>query len=94
MMITFINSLKQSSEASGISLDPVIGLDVRPRTHLEALGFGFMVVGPHVICLKTRLVEQDPIRTALRSTGISEVYHLPSVPAEIAEADLSVAKPE
>lgn len=94
MMITFINSLKQSSEASGISLDPVIGLDVRLRTHLEALGFGFMVVGPHVICLKTRLVEQDPIWTALRSTGISEVYHLPSVPAEIAEADLSVAKPE
>ena len=74
-------------------LDQFIGFDIRPRTHLEALGFGFMVVGPNVVCLKTKVVEQDPIWSALRSTGISEVYHFPSVPAGIAEADLAIAKP-
>ena len=93
MMVSFIHTLKRSSEASGILLDQFIGLDIRPRTHLEALGFGFMVVGPHVVCLKTKVVEQDPVWATLRSTGISEVYHLPSVPAEIAEPDLAIAKP-
>ncbi|MBX3295460.1 MAG: hypothetical protein KF762_07090 [Acidobacteria bacterium] len=93
MMVNFIHTLKRSSEASGISLDQFIGLDVRPRTHLEALGFGFMVVGSHMVCLKTQVVEQDPVWTALRSTGISEVYHLPSVPAGITEADLAIAEP-
>lgn len=94
MMVSFIHTLKRSSEASGILLDQFIGLDIRPRTHLEALGFGFMVVGPHVVCLKTKVVEQDPVWAALRSTGISEVYHLPSVPAGITEADLAIAKPK
>lgn len=93
MMVSFIHTLNKSSEASGISLDQFIGLDIRPRTHLEALGFGFMVVGPHVVCLKTKVVEQDPVWTALRSTGISEVYHLPSVPAGITEPDVAIAKP-
>jgi hypothetical protein len=47
-----------------------------------------MLVGPHVVCLKTRILEQDPAWSALRLTGISEVFHMPSVPAGIAESDL------
>lgn len=93
MMNRFLHALQKSSQESGIPVDPAIGFDIRPRTHLEALGFGFMVVGPRVVCLKTQVVEQDPIWRALRSTGISEVYHLPSVPAGISEPDLAIAKP-
>lgn len=71
MMISFINALKKSSEGSGIPTYPVIGLDIRSRTHLESLGFGFMIVGPHLVCLKITVAEQDPIWSALRSMGIS-----------------------
>lgn len=93
MMISFIRALQQSSRNTMITLFQPIGLDVRPRLHLGSLGFGFMLVGPHIVCLKTRLLEQDPVWTVLRSTGISEVFHMPSVPACIDETYLHTAKP-
>jgi len=93
MMSSFIRAIQQSSRVTRITLFDPIGLDVRPRLQLGSLGFGFMVVGPNVVCLKTRVSEQDPTWTFLRDTGISEVFHLPSVPARIAESDLHTAKP-
>lgn len=92
MMISFIRALQQSSRDTKIRLFQPIGLDVRPRLHLGSLGFGFMLVGPHIICLKTRISEQDPVWTVLHGTGISKVFHIPSVPAGIAESDLHTAK--
>lgn len=83
MMTGFIRTLSQSSEETGIPLYQTIGLDIRPRSHFGALGFGFMVLGSNVICLKTRVFEQDPVWAALRETDISEVFHVPSVPAGI-----------
>jgi hypothetical protein len=94
MMVSFIRTLEQSSRETGIPLFQTIGLDIRPRSHFGSLGFGFMVVGSNVVCLKTRVLEQDPIWTILRSTGISEVFHIPSVPASINEADFRTAKPD
>ncbi len=93
MMFCFISALQQSSRDTGIALFHAIGLDVRPRLGIGSLGFGFMLVGPHIVCLKTVVSERDPVWAVLRSTGISEVFHLPSVPAGIAESDLRVAKP-
>jgi hypothetical protein len=93
MMISFIKSLQQSSQEMGISLFDCIGLDVRPRSHLNTLGFGFMVIGGDVLCLKTIVSENDPVWTVLRASGVTEVYHVPSIPAGISEKDLSVAKP-
>lgn len=93
MMVSFIRELQQSTRDTEIGLFQTIGLDVRPRQHLESLGFGFMLVGPHIVCLKTVVSERDPVWTILRRTGISEVYHFPSVPAGIAESDLHIAKP-
>jgi hypothetical protein len=92
MMTSFIRALQKSSKESGISLSPVVGLDVRRRSDLGTLGFGFMALGPHVICLKTRISEDDPVWTTLRSTGIKEVIHVPSVPATITKEDLAVTK--
>ena len=86
MMTGFIRTLHQSSDETGIPLYQTIGLDIRPRSHFSALGFGFMVVGSNVVCLKTRVVEQDPVWAVLRATGISEVFHAPSVPAGIEES--------
>jgi hypothetical protein len=53
-----------------------------------------MLVGDCVVCLKTIISEQDFIWTALRSTGIKEVFHVPSVPLTIDEDQLKLAKPE
>lgn len=93
MMTSFIRALEQSSEATRIPLFRAISLDVRPRLHFGSLGFGFMVVGTHVVCLKTRISERDPIWSLLCETGISEVFHIPSAPASIAESVLHTAKP-
>ncbi len=93
MMISFIHSLQQSSRDTGITLFQPIGLDVRTRMHFRSLGFGFMLVGPHIVCLKTVVSGQDPVWTVLRDAGIAEVFHMPSVPAGIADADLHIEKP-
>jgi len=93
MMVSFIRALQQSSKETGITLQPTIGLDVRRRMQLGSLAFGFMLVGPHIICLKTVVSEDDPAWTILRGTGIEEVYHLPSIPITIQPEDLRVSKP-
>ncbi len=93
MMTSFIRALQQSSKETGITLSPCIGLDLRRRMQLGSLGFGFMLFGSHVVCLKTTLSEQDPVWTALRSTGIAEVFHIPSVPTTINEDQLQISRP-
>lgn len=93
MMTSFIRALQQSAKVTGLTPAPCIGLDVRRRMQLGSLSMGFMLVGPHVVCLKTAISEQDPVWTALRSTGIAEIFHIPSVPTTISETQLEVAKP-
>jgi hypothetical protein len=94
MFSHFVKELQRSSDESGITLQPCLGLDYRPRSALEQLGFQFLIHGSGFFCLKTKISEQDPIWTAIRSTGIHRMYHLPSVPAEIAQEQLSIAKPQ
>jgi hypothetical protein len=93
MLIRFIQTLQQSSLDTGITLYASIGLEVRSCLQLGSFAFGFMIVGPHVVCLKTVISQQDPTWTILRSTGISEVFHMPSVAAAITEDKLKIAKP-
>jgi len=93
MFTTFIREIQQTEARSGLKLQPSIGLDDRPRLALGLLGFGFLVQGKEVFSLKTVLSELDPVWAALRSTGIEEVWHLPSVPMEISEDQLPIAKP-
>lgn len=81
MMTTFIQTLQQSSKNTGISLSPTIGLEVRTWFQIGSFSFSYMLVGPHVICLKTVVSEQDPTWTVLRSTGITEVFHMPTTAA-------------
>jgi len=93
MLVTFVHGLRNSSRDTGISLSDVIGVDIRPRLHLGSLALSFMLVGPHIICLKTHVSERDFVWTVLRDTGITEVFHMPSVTAAINEASLFHCKP-
>lgn len=93
MLTAAIRALQTASKDSGITLMQPIGLDVRPRSALETLGFGFLVLGSQVYCLKTHVTEQDPVWTCLRGEGIESVVHVPSVPAEILPVEASIAKP-
>lgn len=93
MTAAFLEALKQSSAETRITLSQPIGLDCRKRLQLGALGFGFMVVGSQVICLKIRIDStRDPSWTALRDAGIEEVVHLPSVPAAIGKEELKISR--
>lgn len=94
MMTGFIEDLQATSAETGITLFQAIGLDPRPRLALGTIGFSFMLAGPHVVCLKTRVAEEDPSWTMLRSTGIDRVYHMPSLPYAVSEEDLRIAKPD
>jgi hypothetical protein len=92
MLTGSIRAIQAASKSSGITLQHPIGLDLRPRSALETLGFGFLVHRSLIYCLKTQVREDDPAWTCLRSTGIEHVIHLPSVPAEIAPDELHIAK--
>jgi hypothetical protein len=81
MMGAFIRALQQSSRNTGITLSPTIGLDVRTWFQIGSFSFSYMIVGPHVVCLKAVISERDPTWTVLKSTGISEVFHIPSMAA-------------
>ena len=93
MLTQAIRAIQAASKDSGITLQHPIGLDVRPRSALETLGFGFLVHGPLIYCLKTQVREDDPVWTVLRSTGIEHVIHIPSLPSEITIDELPTAKP-
>jgi len=93
MLMQLIRAIQAASKDSGITLQTPIGLDYRPRSALETLGFGFLVHGPLIYCLKCHVREDDPVWTVLRSTGIEHVIHIPSLPSEIMPDELPIAKP-
>jgi hypothetical protein len=93
MLTKLTRAVVAASRDSGLTLQQPIGFDLRPRSALETLGFGFMIHGPLIYCLKTHVSEDDPVWTVLRSTGIEHVIHIPSVPAEISPEELTIAKP-
>jgi len=93
MLTQAFRAIEAASKDSGIPLQQPIGFDVRPRSALETLGFGFLAHGPLIYCLKCHVREDDPAWTVLRSTGIEHVIHIPSVPAEITPDELPMAKP-
>jgi hypothetical protein len=92
MMLSFSGALTQSSRDTGLKLQQVIGVDIRKRLQLGSLWFGFMAVGVRIVCLKPTISEGDPIWRALRSTGVSAVFHLPSITIAIKDDDLPQAK--
>jgi hypothetical protein len=93
MLTKATRSIHKASVDSGIGLATPIGFDVRSRSTLETLGFGFLVHGPLIFCLKCEVREEDPVWTVLRSTGIEHVIHIPSLPVEISPGELNIAKP-
>lgn len=93
MLVHATRAIQSASDGSGIPLLPCIGLGARPRSALDTIELAWLVHARDVYCLKTVASEEDPIWAALRSTGIREVFHLPSVPAEIREDQLPMAKP-
>jgi hypothetical protein len=92
MVGSFIGCLQESSKALDIALFPCKGFNSFPRLELGVLGFGFMVVGRSILCLKTKIIADDPVWMAFLASGVSEVYHLPSIPAGISESDLAITK--
>ena len=95
MIQRFIHALAESSHATGLPLQsPIIGMDIRKRLQLETIAFGFMVHGPHLICIKTSIDENAGVWKLLSETRVTELHHMPSVALAIGTEDLKTAKPE
>lgn len=92
MLTDFILALQSAYNAIQVPEPRIIGLDIRPRSHLSSLAMHFMVLGSQVICLRAHLREQDPVWAILAKAGIKSVVHMPSVPLAIREEDLHFAK--
>lgn len=93
MMTHFIRELQTSSKQSGIPLQPCIGLDPRPITKIGTLILSFLIHGQNVYCLKPAITESNPLWSALRASGVTHLYDLPSLPAKITDAQFVLAKP-
>jgi len=94
MFTHFVKQLQASAKRTDLPLEPSIGLDVRTRSQLGTVQFGFLVYSGDIYCLKTVVSEKDPTWACLASKGIHEVYHMPSVPFELPEGQLKCAKPD
>lgn len=92
MFTHFFREFKKSSEETGLPYQQVIDLDARPRSALESIVFQFMILGSKVFTLRKTLSEEDPMWTAVRASGIEQLYHLPSLPGQITENQLEAAK--
>ena len=82
----FIAILKECSRERRLTLQRFIGLDVRPRSHLGSIEFGFLVVDGQIIAIKTHITPRDPT-WALMNTfyGVEEVWHLPAIGLTVSE---------
>lgn len=83
MVKAFMRCMAKTAEETGIPLFQAIDMDHRPRSALDSLMFSFLIQGQDVYSLKIRPNPKDPVWQWLRSTGISQVYDLPSVPFEV-----------
>jgi len=93
MLKRFLAHFKDAFLRSNLTSPQYFSLNVRPRLHLQSLAMYFLSVGPHLICLRENLrEEEDPAWTILAGAGVKTVYHMPSVPMAIESADLAVTK--
>lgn len=92
MLTDFILALRSAYNEMQIPEPRIIGLDIRPRSHLTSLAMHFMVLGSRLLCLRAHLRELDPAWGILAKAGITGVVHVPSVPLTIREEDLYFAK--
>jgi hypothetical protein len=93
MIRRFIHALVEGAAATRLPIQEVIiGLDVRKRMQLDAIILSFMVLGNNLICLRATIDEREWTWSILRSAGITELYHLPSVSMAIRADELEKAK--
>lgn len=92
LLKAFLHALQKAADETGLPLQRPVGLDIRERPQLGHLGFGLMVVGRTVVCLKTNIEPEDPVWTHMSEVGLTELVHVPSLPAGIREEQLSLAK--
>jgi len=93
MFMSFVGHFKAAFAESPITMPQYLGLDVRPRLHLQSLAMNFLCFGPHVLCVRKKLLaKEDPAWTILAGAGVKTVHHMPCVPMAIKGTDLAITK--
>lgn len=94
MLVRFFNLFTEIARDTGLPLHPAIGLDVRVRSQLGQLTFGFLVSGKKLFYLGNNTESENASWMILGEAGIMEAYHLHSIAFEISSSDLKLAKGE
>jgi hypothetical protein len=93
MFIGFGECFNEAFGEAKLSKPQYLGIDIRPRSHLQNLAMNFMVLDSQILCLQANLREYEDVGWAiLASYGINKIFHLPSLPMTIQESDLDLAK--
>jgi len=79
MLMGFQDSLKSSFAEAKFKSPPIIGLDIRPLSHLQSIQMFLMALGSEIVVLGQEIRENDPTWTQLTSRKINRVYHMPTI---------------
>lgn len=83
MIFHMAGAIAKASERSGLPMNTVIGLDVRPRLSLGTLGMPFLVQGARVFATQHPLREEHPVWAFAVRAGFSKLPFAPMVPAAV-----------
>ena len=90
MLMSFVGHFKGAFAESAITMPQYLGLNVRPRLHLQSLATNFLCFGSHVFCLRRKLrAKEDPVGTILAGEDFKTVHDMPCVPMG---TDLAITK--
>ncbi len=93
MFFGFVECLKKAFIDDKLTIPQYFGIDIRPRSQLNSMAMYFMVKDAQLICLRANLREQEDLAwPILAEAGITTVFHMPSLPMTIKDADLGKSK--
>lgn len=83
MIFDMATAIPRASQQAGLRVNTVIGIDLRPRLSLGALGTPFLVEGAKVFAIQHPLRKENPVWAFAVRAGFSQLPYIPMIPAAV-----------